>query len=66
MFAAMQAGENFKPSDFGTVIAAGIGEPSQEIRDEMREEYNMIDVPPPKSDIPAIQPKSFDDETTEG
>lgn len=65
MFAKMQAGENFKPADFGTVVAAGRGIPSQETRDEMKREYNMIDVPTSEAE-PAIQPKSFDDENTEG
>jgi tetratricopeptide (TPR) repeat protein len=49
MFAMMQAGENFKPANFGTVITAGIGEPSQEVRDEMKRRYDMIDVPAPSS-----------------
>ncbi len=64
MFAKMQASENFKPADYGTVIVAGRGIPSQEVRDEMKALYNMIDVPVPK---PAaifantFQPKFFDD-----
>jgi hypothetical protein len=49
MFAMMQAGENFKPANFGTVITAGVGEPSQEVRDEMKRRYDMIDVPTPSS-----------------
>ena len=47
MFAKMQAGENFKPSDFGKVLVAGRGEPPPEVREEMRQTYNMIDVPMP-------------------
>ena len=39
-------GEQFKPSDFGTVLAAGKGEPSQELRSEMAVMYNMVDKPP--------------------
>lgn len=62
MFAKMQAGQNFKPADFGTVLAAGRGDPSEEIRKEMKEKYNMIDVPTPKpKPIANFQPKFFDD-----
>lgn len=62
MFGKMQSGENFKPADFGTVLAAGRGEPSKEVRDEMAVTYNMIEVPPPKSAAPAfVQPKFFGD-----
>ena len=45
MRTAMEAGENFKPSNYGTVIAAGRGEPSQELKDEMRVQYGLIDTP---------------------
>ena len=41
-------GEQFMPSDFGTVLAAGKGEPSQELRSEMAVTYKLIDVPAPK------------------
>jgi hypothetical protein len=61
MFARMQAGENFKPADFGTVIAAGRGAPSQEVREEMNQEYSMLDVPAPGAG-PDFQPKFLDDE----
>ena len=36
---------DFMPSDFGTVLAAGRGEPSQELRSEMAVTYGMIDRP---------------------
>ena len=66
MFAKMQAGENFKPAEFGTVIAAGKGKPSQELRDEMKEKYNMIDIDTPTPPSPkVIQPKFFGDENKE-
>ncbi len=62
MFARMQAGENFKPADYGTVLAAGRGEPPEEVRKEMKEKYDMIDVPTPKPrPISNFQPKFFDD-----
>ncbi len=62
LFAKMQAGENFKPTDYGTVLASGSGVPSQEIRVEMREKYNMIDVPITVPSGLTSQPKFFDDE----
>jgi HEAT repeat protein len=48
MFDKMQAGENFKPANFGPVLVAGTGEPPLEVREEMRIRYNMTDVPMPK------------------
>lgn len=63
MFAKMQKGENFKPADFGTVLSAGRGEPSKEVREEMAATYNMIEVPPPVQANPVfVQPKFFGDE----
>jgi hypothetical protein len=64
MFGKMQKGDNFLPSDFGTVLAAGRGEPTEEVREEMRATYNMVDVPMPKrAPNPAFsQPKFFDEE----
>ena len=41
----MQESANFMPSDYGTVLAAGKGEPSEELRSEMAVTYNMVDVP---------------------
>ncbi len=65
---AMIGRKDFTPSDYGEVVAAGRGEPSQELRDEMRVQYKMVDVPNPegnKNAIPAstgfAQPKFFDD-----
>ncbi len=65
MFAKMRAGENFRPAEYGEVIAAGSGEPPEDVREEMKKEYNMIDVPMPPKPVPAIQPKSSDDENME-
>lgn len=63
MFVKMKIGENFKPSDFGTVLAAGTGLPSEEVREEMKNEYNLVDVVLPKQPaiLPNFQPKFFDD-----
>jgi HEAT repeat protein len=44
MFDRMQRGENFKPADFGEVLAAGLGEPPPDIRDMMQEKFNMTEV----------------------
>ena len=63
MFAKMQSGENFKPSDFGTVLSAGRGDPPREVREEMATNYHMIDIPAPKTAPQVfVQPKFFGDE----
>lgn len=64
---AMINGTDFIPSDFGTVVAAGRGDPSQELRDEMRVQYKMVDVPKPGSNATPpntgfAQPKFFSDD----
>lgn len=61
----LQAGEEFTPSDFGRVIAAGTGVPSEEIRAEMAANYNMMDIPKPITRITAPAPKAdiFSEET---
>jgi hypothetical protein len=41
---AMLAGDNFTPSDFGEVVAAGRGHPTPEIKDEMRVQFGMVDI----------------------
>lgn len=54
----------FHPSDFGTVVAAGKGVPSDELRAEMAATYNMVDLPAPTSVAlpqPPVQPKLWDD-----
>lgn len=63
---AMLRGDNFTPSDFGEVVAAGQGDPSQAVKDEMRVKYSMVDITrevesaayAPKG---FTQPKFFDD-----
>lgn len=56
MMAKVRSKEDFFPSDFGTVIAAGRGEPSLELRSEMAITYNLVEVTPPK---PAAKPLNF-------
>lgn len=61
----MIAGNNFTPSDYGEVLAAGRGEPSQEVIDEMSMKYNMVKVTkPPVGIAPAgiSTPKFFGDD----
>jgi hypothetical protein len=36
---------DFIPSDYGTVIAAGTGEPPEFLRAEMAVTYNLVDIP---------------------
>ncbi len=62
MFAEMQAGENFQPSDYGTVLYSGAGSPPQDIRDKMDKEYNMSGVPLPFQE-PAMLQTFLNDET---
>lgn len=61
MFGKMQKNENFKPADFGTVLAAGRGEPSAEVREEMMTTYNLLEVPLPRQAPKPVfsQPKFF-------
>ncbi len=52
----MDSNKNFRPADYGTVLAAGRGEPSKELKEEMAREHNLVDVPMPKVDRPVIKP----------
>lgn len=61
----MRKGEDFMPAEYGTVLAAGKGEPTAEMRSEMAITHNMVDVPRPKAVAPPSyavpQPKLWDD-----
>lgn len=61
----MRRQEDFMPAEYGTVLAAGKGEPSTELKSEMAVTHNMIDVPKPKPQAPQAfavpQPKLWDD-----
>ncbi|MFZ4124942.1 MAG: hypothetical protein ACOYJ2_02570 [Rickettsiales bacterium] len=61
----MRAQEDFMPAEYGTVLAAGKGDPSPELKSEMAVTHNMIDVPKPKppeqSAFAIPQPKLWDD-----
>ena len=60
---AIKAGEPFNPSEFGSVVAAGKGEPTSEIHGEITSTYKYID---PRSQVSAMpekppEPKAWDD-----
>ena len=61
MAVKMMRNENFKSSDYGTVLAAGRGLPSAELKKEMRDTYNLFDIPPMESgaETPAAGAKPF-------
>lgn len=42
LYAALHSGQDFNPSDFGTIVASGKGEPSAEIRAEMAATYKNL------------------------
>ena len=60
----VRVGGEFIPSDYGTVIAAGTGEPSPELRSEMAVTYNLIDIPRamPKQQKISVAPPALWDE----
>jgi hypothetical protein len=54
--AALRSHNAFNPSDFGTVVAAGKGEPPREVQAEIRKKYALVpenvDLPPAKEKGP--------------
>lgn len=42
MQSAAISGTPFNPSDFGTVVAAGLGEPTQEVKAEVESQYKVL------------------------
>lgn len=58
---AVKTGQGFNPSDFGTVIAAGKGEPTDAVRAEVSALYQVWDAQKasakPQTDIPAEKKK---------
>jgi hypothetical protein len=42
LYAALNSGDDFTPSDFGTILLAGKGAPSEEVRKEMSSTHNMM------------------------
>jgi hypothetical protein len=41
---ALRSGENFVPSDFGTVLASGYGQPSEEVKDQIGKKHFMVSI----------------------
>lgn len=44
--------EKFNPRDYGEIVAAGLGQPTEEIKNEIKEEYGFVPVSvnePPKT-----------------
>lgn len=66
LYAALQSGKDFNPSDFGTVVAAGKGDPPQDVKAEIATTYKMLEpikpatfgTPAPAS---ATEKKNWDD-----
>lgn len=47
LYAALNSGEDFTPSDFGTIVLAGKGSPPESVRNEMAAKHNLLqDIPP--------------------
>ncbi len=42
LYAALNSGKDFAPSEFGTIIASGKGIPSEELKNEMSATYDML------------------------
>jgi hypothetical protein len=42
LYEALHAGKGFNASDFGTVVAAGKGEPTPEVKSEIASTYKML------------------------
>ncbi len=61
---AMDADEQFMPADYGTVLAAGKGEPTDELRAEMAVSHNLIDVPKERQSpsVAFTQPAIWDED----
>lgn len=60
---AIKSGANFNPSDYGTVIAAGKGEPTDEVKAEISSMYKILDNPRPFASpaAPPPEPKAWDE-----
>lgn len=54
LYNALGSGVDFSPSDFGEILAAGKGSPSEEVRNEMAKTYNMLQPIAPASFRPAV------------
>ena len=57
MHAILQGDAGFNPSDFGTVVAAGKGDPTLEVKAELALTYPMLSRPKPMV-LPQFQPSA--------
>ncbi len=53
----IQSGAGFNPSDFGTVVSAGKGDPSNEVKAEVAAMYKVLDPVKPLTDSAAPPPE---------
>jgi len=66
LYATLNSGQDFTPSDFGVILSAGKGTPSEALRKEMASTYNMLQpstqgvVPKPSTSAP-VQKKAWDE-----
>ena len=60
---AILAGNGFTPSDFGTVIAAGLGNPTDEVRAEISSSFDVLDAQELSRPAPVIpsEKKNWDE-----
>lgn len=67
LYAALNSGEDFSPSDFGSIVAAGKGVPPDSLRSEMDSSHSMLQPIPPTVFQPAsnkstsVQKKAWDE-----
>lgn len=67
LYATLNSGKDFTPSDFGTILNAGKGTPSEVLRKEMAQTYNMVQQAAPAAIIPKpaaaapVQKKAWDE-----
>ncbi len=47
----MNGGESFHPQDFGEILSAGLGNPPEELRQQMAITYNLIDMSKQRANI---------------
>lgn len=67
--AALQSDDSFNASDFGSVVAAGKGEPTPEVKAEVALTYPLLEQPRPvrppgassTPDMPEIEKKAWDE-----
>lgn len=55
LHAALNSGKDFTPSDFGTILNAGKGAPTDALRREMAATYNNVQQAAPAAVIPKTQ-----------